>query len=94
MRWLSEEELSCTQATLVCVYDERSQTLESTADRFVLVKSRQMIDWYEERFRESPPPTVLEIGIFKGGSVVLFAEPLASAAPGRRRHHTPAAPSS
>lgn|GEM_PF-1114227 len=74
LTWVTEEELRCPHASLLSVYDERSQTLESTPDQFVLVKSRQMIDWYQHRFKESPPETVLEIGIFKGGSVVLFAE--------------------
>lgn len=70
--WLDEEHLECGGAALLSVFDARSAELESTRDQFILVKSRHMIDWYETRFAEHEPGRVLEVGIFKGGSVVLF----------------------
>ncbi|HUK78575.1 MAG TPA: class I SAM-dependent methyltransferase [Thermoleophilia bacterium] len=72
--WIDDEVLSCAGTDLIAVFDGRSQTLESTSRRFVVVKSRHMIDWYARHFVEGPPGRVLEIGIFKGGSVALFEE--------------------
>ena len=74
LNWLDDEKLACPRASLLAVFDDRSQTLESTPDEFILVKSRGMIDWYEASFADDPPKRVLEVGIFKGGSVVLFSE--------------------
>jgi SAM-dependent methyltransferase len=71
--WLDEEHLRCGQANLLAVFDGRSEALESTPEQFILVKSRHMIDWYERQFAQDPPRRVLEVGIFKGGSVALFA---------------------
>jgi SAM-dependent methyltransferase len=73
LTWLDDEHLRCGQANLLAVYDGRSETLQSTAEQFILVKSRHMIDWYERTFAADPPRRVLEVGIFKGGSVALFA---------------------
>jgi SAM-dependent methyltransferase len=73
-RWVDEETLACRGTTLFAVFDERSVKLPSTADRFILAKSRAMVEWYRERFAAAPPRTMLEVGIFKGGSVVLFEE--------------------
>jgi hypothetical protein len=74
LRWLDDERLACPRVNLLTVFDERSQTLQSTPDEFVLMKSRGMIDWYESSFAKHPPQRILDIGIFKGGSVVLFSE--------------------
>jgi len=74
LNWLDEERLACPRANLLTVFDERSHTLQSTPDQFILMKSRGMIEWYEAAFAADPPKRVLEIGIFKGGSVVLFSE--------------------
>jgi SAM-dependent methyltransferase len=73
LTWLDDEHLRCGQANLLAVFDGRSEALQSTAEQFILVKSRHMIDWYERTFAAEPPRRVLEVGIFKGGSVALFA---------------------
>jgi hypothetical protein len=73
LTWLDDEHLRCGPANLLAVFDGRSEALESTDEQFILVKSRHMIDWYERTFAADPPRRVLEVGIFKGGSVALFA---------------------
>jgi SAM-dependent methyltransferase len=73
LTWLDEEHLRCGGADLLAVFDTRSDELQSTAEQFILVKSRHMIDWYEQEFAQDAPRRVLEVGIFKGGSVALFA---------------------
>jgi len=75
LHWLDDETLACPGANILAVFDDRSQELESTPDRFILMKSRGMVDWYETTFAGADrPDRVFEIGIFKGGSVVLFSE--------------------
>jgi hypothetical protein len=54
------------------IYTLEGLRTESTARRFVLQKSRDMIEWYERHFAATQGRNVLEIGIFKGGSVALF----------------------
>ena len=88
LNWFDDERLACPRANLLAVFDDRSQTLESTPDEFILVKSRGMIDWYEASFAGDPPKRVLEIGIFKGGSVVLFSETLAPRTPRGSRYRS------
>ncbi len=74
-RWLDDDTLACPGARLLAVFDDRSQELDSTPDRFILMKSRAMVDWYDATFAgANRPDRVFEIGIFKGGSVVLFSE--------------------
>jgi SAM-dependent methyltransferase len=72
--WIDHETLDCGHVQLHAIYDARTAELQSTESRFVLGKSPQMVDWYRERFASRPPRRVLEVGIFKGGSVVLFEE--------------------
>jgi cephalosporin hydroxylase len=72
--WADDVTLSAPGTAFVAVFDERSQDLRSQPDRFVLMKSPEMIEWYADRFAPAPPATVLEAGIFKGGSVAFFEE--------------------
>lgn len=72
--WADDITLTAPGTSFATVFDERSQELRSRPDRFVLMKSREMIEWYADRFVGVPPATVLEAGIFKGGSVAFFEE--------------------
>ena len=74
LNWLDDERLACPRANFLAVSDHRAHTRESTPDEFILMKPRDLIEWYEATFAADPPKEVLEIGIFKGGSVVLFSE--------------------
>lgn len=48
-----------------------AQRQQSTADSFVLVKTDQMLDFYRSLAAKNPK-TVMEIGMFEGGSLVYF----------------------
>jgi predicted O-methyltransferase YrrM len=72
LEWVDEETLRCCGVLLRTVYDERNLSMESTPGEFVLAKSRPMIEWYRGIASDFRDGNVLEIGIFLGGSVVLF----------------------
>lgn len=44
---------------------------KSTTNEFVLVKARPLLDFYRS-LRQRAPRTILELGMFEGGSLVLF----------------------
>jgi len=49
-----------------------SATHQSTPEKFVLVKSRRMIEYYQDLLSRFKIKNIFEIGIFKGGSMVFF----------------------
>lgn len=55
------------------VLDTRVGSLREKSDsnRFVLVKTRRILDFYES-LREYAPKNILEIGMFEGGSLIYF----------------------
>jgi predicted O-methyltransferase YrrM len=48
--------------------------VDSSADRFVLLKTRQALDRYLGIIRSLSPRRIVELGIFHGGSTALFME--------------------
>jgi predicted O-methyltransferase YrrM len=48
-------------------------SLESTADLFVMLKTRPLLDRFVELIAELRPQHIFEMGIFKGGSVAFLA---------------------
>lgn len=52
--------------------DHALRTFESTKDYFLLGKTREMIEWIAELGRCNRFDKILDVGIFKGGSVVLY----------------------
>jgi cephalosporin hydroxylase len=49
-----------------------SQTYQSTPDKFLLVKSKHMIEYYQDLLSQNKVKNILDIGIFKGGSLAFF----------------------
>jgi len=49
-----------------------SATHQSTPEKFVLVKSRRMIEYYQDLLSRFKIQNIFEIGIFKGGGMVFF----------------------
>lgn len=74
LTWVEKGTLRGADTEFAAVFDERSLDLQSTPERFVLMKSASMIEWYASRFAAEPPRRVLEVGIHKGGGVALFEE--------------------
>lgn len=71
IQWLSEREFAVDGVTFECTYDDYSR--RSTSERFVILKGRGMLEQYAALFAEASPRTMLEFGIFQGGSPALYS---------------------
>lgn len=71
IEWLNERELVVDGVRFRCALDDYS--LESNAERLVLLKDREGLEAYEHAFAGLAPKNVLEFGIFQGGSLALFS---------------------
>jgi SAM-dependent methyltransferase len=72
LRWQTDQLLSLGDVAFDLNYTAEGLGMDSTSRCFVLQKSRAMVEWYAQSFAGRPGGNVLEIGIFKGGSVVLL----------------------
>lgn len=70
LRWISENEFLVEDVRFICSPGDYS--LKSDESRFVLLKDSEILDKYFEVFSKRPIKTVLEFGIFQGGSSALF----------------------
>jgi hypothetical protein len=48
-------------------------TIRGASERFVILKGRGMLEEYAAMFAEALPKTILEFGIFQGGSPALYS---------------------
>ena len=71
IHWSSEREFSIEGVTFECTYDDYSR--KSGNERLAILKGRGMLEQYAQVFAADPPKTVLEFGIFQGGSPALYA---------------------
>jgi SAM-dependent methyltransferase len=71
LEWRSERELVVDGVRFECSVDD--YTRKTSRDRIVLLKSRGVLEQYEQVFAHQPPRNILEFGIFQGGSPALFA---------------------
>lgn len=83
LTWIDERSCITARGTeFVTLGDEGSFTrslaglagLDSSPDRFVLMKTRQGIERYVEVVRSLAPERIVELGIFHGGSTALLME--------------------
>lgn len=70
LQWISESEFVVGDLRFTCSPGDYS--LKSDESRFVLLKDKEILDRYFEAFSERQIKTVLEFGIFQGGSPALF----------------------
>ena len=70
LQWISESEFLVDNVRFICSPGDYS--LKSDESRFVLLKDKEILDRYFNVFSESQIKTVLEFGIFQGGSSALF----------------------
>lgn len=78
MPWADDHTLVLPHTSFEVTYGGPSgETLQSTPAKFVLCKTRRMVDCYEELSKRREAKNIFEIGIFKGGSMALFYELLA-----------------
>src|SRR5690606_17123344 len=71
IEWLNDSELRIADVSFYCSLDDFSRKTDK--DRFVLLKDRSSLEQYASVFAEAPPRTMLEFGIFQGGSSALFS---------------------
>ncbi len=75
LRWIDEDVLQVGDTTFALSV-EPDVYLEHDVDddRFMLVKRREMIDWLVDRLVPRDVGTLLEVGVFKGGSTAFLNE--------------------
>lgn len=71
LEWRNDREFTVGGVDFYCPRDDYSA--KSTRDRLVLLKDRAVLEQYAAVFGDEPPRTILEFGIFQGGSPALFA---------------------
>lgn len=49
-------------------------SLKTTRDTVYVLKGRSFFEQYQHLFASNPPDNILEIGVFEGGSIMLFAD--------------------
>jgi Methyltransferase domain len=69
IEWRGDEELRIGDTEFRVVPAGRST---STSRRFLLLKNRQMVDAYIDLAASLKPRTIVELGVFEGGSTALF----------------------
>ena len=71
LEWHGEKEFSVGGVRFLCELNDDS--LKTNDERFILLKDRGSLETYAEVFSSTQPKTVLEFGIFQGGSPTLFS---------------------
>lgn len=71
VNWLSAKAFQIEDITFSTETAATSDKPLSTTDTFTLVKTREFIERYQE-LKDFKPRHILELGIFQGGSIVLF----------------------
>jgi cephalosporin hydroxylase len=72
IHWKTDTEFDLEGVDFKCVLTDYGAH-KTDADCVVLIKGRNAIERYQEILQDSPPSTVLEFGIFEGGSAVLLS---------------------
>jgi len=72
MHWINDNLIEFDDVTITVDYEEAQKSLVSTRQKFVLAKSRTIVDRYQKKLAGEKTERILELGIFKGGSAVLF----------------------
>ena len=74
LRWLKPDQLEIGKTQFVLNFEsEISDTLESTPEKFVMMKSDSTIRQSLARFPRSVE-NIVELGIYKGGSIAMYEE--------------------
>lgn len=71
IEWAGEREFSVGGIKFLCALDDYS--LQTDSERFVILKDRSVLNNYSLVFSDNQPKTMLEFGIFQGGSPALFS---------------------
>jgi hypothetical protein len=69
--WLNDHEFTIGDLRFLCTLDDYSAKTDER--RFILLKARSLLDNYARLLADLAPRTMLEFGIFQGGSPALFS---------------------
>src|SRR5262245_36292914 len=70
IEWYGEKEFSVDGVRFLCAVDDHSS--KTNDERVIILKDRTVLENYADVFLSTQPKTVLEFGIFQGGSPTLF----------------------
>jgi SAM-dependent methyltransferase len=73
LTWISDSECNVRGRKVIVIHSDFDSN-RTDADRIILLKDKRFFDRYVTLLNGHEPQSVLEIGIFEGGSVILFAE--------------------
>lgn len=72
LHWHDETEFSIGEVSYSC--RPRFDTFPSKPDRFCVRKPREVLERYERLLRELRPRTLVEVGVYEGGSAAMMAQ--------------------
>lgn len=70
IEWVDQDRFECGGMRFRCTQDYSARTSE---DEIIILKRRPFIEFYAELFVHKRPARLLELGIFEGGSSLLWA---------------------
>lgn len=72
LRWQGEDEFTIDGVAYCC--RPRADPFPSRPDRFCIRKPREVVERYETLLRRLRPRTVVEVGVYEGGSAAMMAQ--------------------
>lgn len=84
MRWVNDNLIEFDDVTLKVTSMTKGILAYSTRKKFVLAKTRGIIERYQNMLNSEMTERILELGILKGGSAVLYYKMLNHK---KTRHH-------
>lgn len=69
--WRGDDTLELGSMTFTA--QSRDYSVRTTEERIALLKGRPLLKFYSSLFAAEPPKRVFEVGMFEGGSMLLFA---------------------
>jgi len=72
MHWINDKRIEFDDVTFTLDCRSRQVSSDSTQQEFVLAKNRRIVDRYQKKLTGKKTERIFELGIFKGGSAVLF----------------------
>jgi len=72
LNWVNDHTLQIDDLTFILDFTTSMESKQSTGNSFVLAKPRAMVESYVTRFGKKDINVIFELGIYKGGSCLLY----------------------
>jgi len=72
MHWINDNLIECDDVAFTLDPLATREPPDSTREKFILAKTPRIVDRYQKKLTGKKTERILELGIFKGGSAVLF----------------------